>query len=395
MRKMYRITNIALIFTLVILLHNNALCEDLLSKNSALRVPSIFKDWKNKKTESFNIKDCLKKSVVIFPSPSSGQIGMGKTLYDSSDTARELYDKAARILGYKDVSRLFLNEDDRKIAEFYTICTIVYSVVMYNLFVEYLGGDITFLATSGSSAGQMASAIITEAISFEDGLRVIQALSRDFSRVLEDFDYAIIVISGLNSEAMKPFLSAGEIEMLQDASPAFITIAAKRGVDFQLVMENFRSVGAKHVQLFDPPLFKAPHLSFYEVHKQKVIDPINAVEIKDPKFPIVSNITGRLLSTAEDVRQELIEQNFRPVLWRQVIRASIKKGAKLFIELGPGSKLSALNKFLAPGVESTAMSNPKDFKDLATVFLKAFLDSATIEQIEESITNASLASSAI
>lgn len=327
----------------------------------------------------FDFSEVLSKTVVIFPSPSDAKPEMGRELYENYASARKIYLRAAQALGYEDVSRLFLKEEDRAKTEFYTICTVVYSIAMYELLSERMGRKIRPLAATGSSAGQVAAEIISGAISLEDGLRMLQSQSGIFSEAAKELDYAIFRVSGMDAEAIRPVLRFGEIEIVQDASPAFITIAVKRGVDFEELKNKIRKLdttGKAKMLVFDPPLYKAPHSSFYDPYREEILKFINGMEVRDPELPVISILNGQMLTTASQLRKEIEDQFFRGVLWRGAINAAVSNGAVLFIELSPGDKLTRLNEYLAPNTPSAALTNPAESAKLNTALLRAYLGEA-------------------
>ncbi|MBL7069745.1 MAG: M20/M25/M40 family metallo-hydrolase, partial [Candidatus Omnitrophica bacterium] len=310
--------------------------------------------------ESVRDVDTFAKPVIVFPSPVDAQVGMGRELYDNHAEARKIYDHARKILGYDNVSRLFLREEDRSRRDIVAICTILYSVAMYEVFSEETRRRMTPLAFAGDSLGAITAGIVSGSVSLEDILPFMQALGS--STIIDSApDYQIIVVSNVNREAIAKLFSRGEVELLQDASlkdasGGSLALAVMNGDNIAAIEKELSAMGARILSIREPRI-KSTHLSYCELLMGQIVKLRDAVAVHEPAIPIISSKTGEWLTTAAECRAYLANTPFGPVLWRDVIEEALHRGATSFIAFGSCLTLAAMTRPLTSGAVRTLRVN--------------------------------------
>ncbi|MCK5451074.1 MAG: hypothetical protein KAI70_04850, partial [Candidatus Omnitrophica bacterium] len=331
------------------------------------------------------IKERLKRSAVLFPNFSEAWSGMGEDIYEKYSVARNVYDEAAEIIGSEDVSELFLTEEDiysKNISQ-KAVATVLYSVSIYKLFSKKLEIKIEPIISSGNCIGDITAAILSDAISLKDGIRIIRSFSDFFEKVCDNVDYEILKLYNSQMSKIEPFLSDGEIELFHDTSSGsevsskytYINLTVyKEKVDVDNLIEKLREAGVVEIDRFGVPVDKGMHVSAYREalreyggNLEKIIEKI---EINDPKFPIISSAKGKVLKSVEDIRNNLKDQWFEPIKWSDVINKITDEGISSFLVFGPGEQLVKTISEMSPESRVIGVTNESDIDKVTDLFFK-------------------------
>ncbi len=286
------------------------------------------------------------KVAFIFPGQGSQYVGMGKDWYRSSPIARRLFDSADGVMGFHISYTCFdgTEEDLRKTA-ITQPAIFIHSAVVYEALREKLSSDSVIAAVAGHSLGEYTALFAAGTLGFEEGLRLVRLrgeLMQWCGKVRPGTMAAVIGVSEDKVEEIcKDVLADGIVRPANFNSPGQIVISG----DVEAVhaaMEKCKLAGAKMVKelvvggAFHSPLME-PALEEFE-------KALYRAEIKDPRFPVYSNVTAKPIQKATDVRPLLLQQLTNPVKWQQSIENMHKAGVNKFVELGPGKVLQGLVK---------------------------------------------------
>jgi [acyl-carrier-protein] S-malonyltransferase len=286
------------------------------------------------------------KVAWLFPGQGSQQAGMGLALVEKSAAARELFEQADAILR-RSLSDICFRGPEDLLRQTINTQPAILTVSLACLAAARERGEVSeapcFVA--GHSLGEYTAAVASGALSFEDGLRLVQERGRLMQAAGEANPGTLVAVLGLNYEEAKALCAESGTEVCNVNAPGQIVI----GGDFGAVAkatELARSHGArKTVPLSVSGAF---HSSLMQPAAIGMARALAGVVFLDPAMPIVVNGTGTELSDGASLREELSYQLTHPVLWQQSVEHMLANGVCEFVEFGPGKVLSGLVKRIAP-----------------------------------------------
>ncbi|MFI5268657.1 MAG: ACP S-malonyltransferase [Chloroflexota bacterium] len=281
----------------------------------------------------------------MFPGQGSQFVGMAHDVYDALPAAREVIHQADEVLGYKLSTLMFEGPEDELTATANAQPAIfVASLAMLRCLD--LPADVAFAA--GHSVGEYSALVAAEAMSFEDGLRLVQERGRLMHQVGADTPGGMLAVLGLDE--------AGIEEACASVAP-LVVCAANYNAPGQIIVSGeaaglaaaeaaLKARGAKRVlPLNVSGAFHSPVMAAAAAQLRAAID---RVPIRAPKWAIIGNVSAQPLTTEAAIRQELATQIAAPVRWEASIRAMLAAGVTTFLEIGPGKVLTGLLKRIAP-----------------------------------------------
>ncbi len=282
------------------------------------------------------------KTAYIFPGQGSQFPGMAKDLYDSNPFAREMLEKADRILGFRITDIMFNGTaEDLKRTDVTQPAVFLHSVVLAACFPGFKPDMV-----AGHSLGEFSALVAAGAMDFEDGLRLVAIRARAMQKACENVPGTMAVVMKL------PAADIEEICALCDG----IVVAANYNNDEQIVISGeaeavaaasalLKDAGAKRV--LPLAVGGAFHSPLMEPAREELAEGISKARFTTPVCPIYQNVTASASSDPEVIKANLLAQLTSPVLWTQSVRNMVSDGAEKFVELGPGNVLQGLVKKIA------------------------------------------------
>lgn len=270
-------------------------------------------------------------------------MGMGKDLYDNNPLAKELFEKANDILGYRITDIMFAGTDDElKQTKVTQPAVFLHSVIS----ALCMGGDFRPDMTAGHSLGEFSALVAAGALTFEDGLRLVYARAMAMQKACEAAPSTMAAIIGLPFDKIEGV--CGEISRKGDKG---VVVPANYNCPGQLVISGnieaideacaqLKAAGAKRA--LPLKVGGAFHSPLMQPAKDELQTAIEATEIKTPKCPVYQNVDGKPHTDPTEIKANLIAQLTSSVRWAQGVENMIADGATDFTECGPGKALQGM-----------------------------------------------------
>lgn len=281
--------------------------------------------------------------AFVFPGQGAQFVGMGKDLYDNNPLAKELFEKANDILGYRITDIMFAGTDDElKQTKVTQPAVFLHSVIS----ALCMGGDFRPDMTAGHSLGEFSALVAAGALTFEDGLRLVYARAMAMQKACEAAPSTMAAIIGLPFDKIEGI--CGEISRKGDKG---VVVPANYNCPGQLVISGnieaideacaqLKAAGAKRA--LPLKVGGAFHSPLMQPAKDELQAAIEATEIKTPKCPVYQNVDGKPHTDPTEIKANLIAQLTSSVRWAQGVENMIADGATDFTECGPGKALQGM-----------------------------------------------------
>ena len=279
--------------------------------------------------------------AFVFPGQGPQFVGMGKDLYENSPLAKELFDKANEILGYRITDIMFEGtDDDLKQTKVTQPAVFLHSVIS----ALCMGDAFKPEMTAGHSLGEFSALVAAGALSFEDGLRLVYARAMAMQKACEIAPGTMAAIIGLPDEKVE--------EVCEDvSSEGNVVVAANYNCPGQLVIsgnvdainaacEKLKEAGAKRA--LPLKVGGAFHSPLMQPAKDELQVAIEQTEIKSPVCPVYQNVDAKPHTDPVEIKANLIAQLTSPVRWTASVQSMIADGADDFTECGPGKALQGM-----------------------------------------------------
>jgi len=278
--------------------------------------------------------------AYIFPGQGAQFVGMGKDLYEKSEHARELFEKANEILGFRITDLMFEGtEEDLKQTKVTQPAIFLHSVIL----ASALGENFKPEMAAGHSLGEFSALVACGALSFEDGLRLVAARANAMQKACEIQPSTMAAILGLDDFTVEDIchrISDVVVPANYNCPGQLVISGTIAGIDN--ACEEMTAAGAKRALKLN--VGGAFHSPLMEAAKIELEHAIVHTEIKEPLCPIYQNIDAKPYTDPALIKQNLIAQLTGPVRWTQTVKHMLEDGATSFTEVGPGSVLQGLVK---------------------------------------------------
>ena len=279
--------------------------------------------------------------AFVFPGQGAQFVGMGKDLYDSNPLAKELFEKANDILGYRITDIMFEGTDEElKQTKVTQPAVFLHSVIK----ALCLGEEFAPNMVAGHSLGEFSALTAAGALSFEDGLKLVYARAMAMQKACEAAPSTMAAIVGLPDEKVEEICASINKE-------GYVIVPANYNCPGQLVIsgnvdavneacEKIKEAGAKRA--LPLKVGGAFHSPLMQPAKDELQAAIEATTVNAPKCPVYQNVDGKAHTEPADIKANLIAQLTSSVRWTSCVQNMIAAGADDFTECGPGKALQGM-----------------------------------------------------
>ena len=294
------------------------------------------------------------KKAFVFPGQGAQFVGMGKDLYENSALAKELFEKANDILGYRITDIMFNGTDeDLRQTKVTQPAVFLHSVIS----ALCMGDDFQPEMTAGHSLGEFSALVAAGALSFEDGLKLVYARAMAMQKACEATPSTMAAIIALPDEKVEEICAAvnAEGEVCVPANyncPGQIVISgSNKGIE--IACQKLTEAGAKRVVPLN--VGGAFHSPLMEPARQELAEAIAHTTFNTPICPVYQNVDANPYTDPEQIKNNLIAQLTSSVRWTQIMKNMIADGADCMLEIGPGKVLQGLFKKLNKEFETSGI----------------------------------------
>ncbi len=286
--------------------------------------------------------------AFVFPGQGAQFVGMGKDLYDNNPLAKELFEKANDILGFRITDIMFSGTDEElKQTKVTHPAVFLHSVIS----ALCMGEDVAPDMVAGHSLGEFSALVAAGALNFEDGLKLVYARAMAMQKACEAAPSTMAAIVGLDDATIENVCT--EINTENN-----VVVPANYNCPGQLVIsgnveavkaacEKLKEAGAKRALLL--PVGGAFHSPLMQPAKDELQAAIEATTFNTPKCAVYQNVDAQAHTDAEEIKANLIAQLTASVRWTQEVQNMIAAGATDFTECGPGKVLQGMIGKIAKG----------------------------------------------
>lgn len=286
--------------------------------------------------------------AYVFPGQGAQFTGMGKDLYENSPLAKELFEKANEILGFRITDIMFEGTaEELKETKVTQPAVFLHSVILAKVL------DVKPEMVAGHSLGEFSALVVNGALSFEDGLRLVSKRALAMQKACEIMPSTMAAVLNLDDKIVEDICASidGVVVAANYNCPGQLVISGEYKA-VELACEKMKEAGAKRALIL--PVGGAFHSPMMEPAREELAAAIEATTFSTPICPVYQNVTANAVSDATEIKKNLISQLTGAVRWTQSVQQMIADGATSFTEVGPGKVLVGLVNKINKDVETVS-----------------------------------------
>jgi [acyl-carrier-protein] S-malonyltransferase len=295
-----------------------------------------------------------KKIALLFAGQGAQVVGMGKDLAAQFPAAAELFREADEILGRK-LSDIAWNGPIEELTKTSNCqpALFVHGLACLAVLRE-LAGEFSVAGAAGLSLGEMTAHVAAGTFDFANGLKLVQKRGRFMDQACEETSGSMAAMIGADESAVRVLAADADVDVANINAPGQIVISGERA-KVEIAVGMAREHGIRRATLLN--VAGAYHSRLMESAYEKLGHALLDVQMQVPRFPVISNVTGREVTTLPEIRKTLQDQVTSTVRWVDCMERLMGLECKLFIELGPGAVLTGLLKRIRKDAEIISVSD--------------------------------------
>lgn len=291
------------------------------------------------------------KKAYVFPGQGAQFVGMGKDMYENSEFAKELFEKANEVLGFRITDLMFEGTDeDLRQTKVTQPAIFLHSVILTKTNADKFTPDMV----AGHSLGEFSALVAAGALDFEDGLRLVSKRAMAMQKACEIAPSTMAAIIGLADEKVEEICASidGVVVPANYNCPGQLVISGTHEA-IDAACAKLSEAGARRALKL--PVGGAFHSPLMDPAKEELAAAIEQTTFKTPICPVYQNVSTKGETDPEVIKKNLVAQLTAPVKWTQSVQNMVADGMVQLIECGPGAVLQGLVKKIEKTVEATAI----------------------------------------
>ncbi|MCB2194859.1 MAG: ACP S-malonyltransferase [Bacteroidetes bacterium] len=277
--------------------------------------------------------------AYVFPGQGAQFVGMGKDLYDNYPVAKELFEKANDILGFRITDLMFEGtEDDLKQTKVTQPAIFLHSVILAKTLEDFKPDMV-----AGHSLGEFSALVANGALSFEDGLKLVYQRAMAMQKACETEPSTMAAIIGLEDKVVEDVCNDIDdvvVPANYNCPGQLVISGSMKGIE--VACENLKEAGAKRA--LPLKVGGAFHSPLMEPARVELAEAINSTNFNKPECPVYQNVDAKPYTDAAQIKENLIKQLTSSVKWTYIMQNMIADGMTSYTEVGPGTVLQGLLK---------------------------------------------------
>lgn len=291
------------------------------------------------------------KKAYVFPGQGAQFVGMGKDMYENSELAKELFEKANEVLGFRITDLMFEGTDeDLRQTKVTQPAIFLHSVILTKAYAD----KFTPSMVAGHSLGEFSALVAAGALDFEDGLKLVYKRALAMQKACEAVPSTMAAVIGLADEKVEEICASidGVVVPANYNCPGQLVISGSHEA-IDAACEKLSEAGARRALKL--PVGGAFHSPLMDPAKEELAAAIEQTTFKTPICPVYQNVSTKAETDPEVIKKNLVAQLTAPVKWTQSVQNMVADGMEQLVECGPGAVLQGLMKKINKEIPTTSI----------------------------------------